>query len=97
MLMNYPLNETGKRIQNYVFNFSDFLGAGNFSKCYKGFNEITRTYFYEVIRRNRCHQNYLIELIEIQKALRTPLPINRNSQKTQSPKCTKMLLNLHQQ
>ena len=39
--MNHPVNELGKKIQNYIFNYSDFLGAGNFSKCYKGFNELT--------------------------------------------------------
>lgn len=43
--MNIPITETGKRIQNYVFNYSDFLGAGNFSKCYKGYHEITSKYY----------------------------------------------------
>ena len=42
--MNIPITETGKRIQNYVFNYADFLGAGNFSKCYKGSNVITSTF-----------------------------------------------------
>ena len=26
---------TCKKIQNYIFNFSDLLGQGNFSKVYK--------------------------------------------------------------
>lgn len=30
-----------KRIQNYLFNFVDLLGKGNFSSVYKGINEIT--------------------------------------------------------
>lgn len=32
---------TCKKIQNYIFNFSDLLGQGNFSKVYKAHNEIT--------------------------------------------------------
>jgi hypothetical protein len=32
---------TGKKIENYVFNYSDFLGKGNFSKCYKARNTLT--------------------------------------------------------
>jgi hypothetical protein len=35
---------TGKKIENYVFNYSDFLGNGNFSKCYKALNTKTGTY-----------------------------------------------------
>jgi hypothetical protein len=55
--MNIPITETGKRIQNYVFNYSDFLGAGNFSKCYKGYNELTSTSFLIVSRRSRRYQD----------------------------------------
>lgn len=34
-----------KKIQNYIFKFSDMLGQGNFSKVYKAHHEITSTYF----------------------------------------------------
>jgi len=34
---------SGKKIENYVFNYSDFLGNGNFSKCYKARNTKTST------------------------------------------------------
>lgn len=30
-----------KKIQNYIFKFSDLLGQGNFSKVYKAHNEVT--------------------------------------------------------
>ena len=36
---------TCKKIQNYIFNFSDLLGQGNFSKVYKAHNEITSTHY----------------------------------------------------
>jgi hypothetical protein len=32
---------TCKKIQNYIFNFSDLLGQGNFSKVYKAHHELT--------------------------------------------------------
>lgn len=41
--MNGGLPHTGKKIENYVFNYSDFLGNGNFSKCYKATNTKTST------------------------------------------------------
>jgi hypothetical protein len=34
---------TCKKIQNYIFNFNDLLGQGNFSKVYRAHNEITST------------------------------------------------------
>ncbi len=34
-----------KKIQNYIFKFSDLLGQGNFSKVYKAFHEITSILF----------------------------------------------------
>jgi hypothetical protein len=30
-----------KKIQNYIFKFSDLLGQGNFSKVYRAYHEIT--------------------------------------------------------
>jgi hypothetical protein len=30
-----------KKIQNYIFKFSDILGKGNFSKVYRAHHEIT--------------------------------------------------------
>lgn len=30
-----------KKIQNYIYKFSDEIGKGNFSKVYKGLNEKT--------------------------------------------------------
>ena len=30
-----------KKIQNYVFDLNDILGAGNFSKVYKAMNQTT--------------------------------------------------------
>jgi len=32
-----------KKIQNYIFKFSDLLGQGNFSKVYKAHHELTST------------------------------------------------------
>jgi hypothetical protein len=34
-----------KKIQNYIFNFNDLLGQGNFSKVYKARNEVTSMNF----------------------------------------------------
>ncbi len=36
-----PDGPTCKKIQNYIFKFSDLLGQGNFSKVYKAHHEIT--------------------------------------------------------
>ncbi len=33
-----PINNTTKKIQNYVFKLNEVLGKGNFSKVYKGHN-----------------------------------------------------------
>lgn len=39
-----PSNEPiCKKIQNYIFKFTDLLGKGNFSKVYKAQHEITST------------------------------------------------------
>jgi hypothetical protein len=34
---------TCKKIQNYIFKYSDLLGKGNYSKVYEAYNEITST------------------------------------------------------
>ena len=34
-------NITTKKIQDYIYNFNDLLGQGNFSKVYKGVHEKT--------------------------------------------------------
>ncbi len=35
--------QTGKKIEHYIFNYADFIGKGNFSKCYKATDTRTRT------------------------------------------------------
>jgi serine/threonine protein kinase len=35
-----------KKIQNYIFKFSDLLGQGNFSKVYKAHHEITSKFHF---------------------------------------------------
>lgn len=40
-----PAAETGKKIQNYVYNYSDMIGKGNFAKVYRGHNIKTSTLF----------------------------------------------------
>lgn len=34
-----------KKIQNYIFKFSDLLGQGNFSKVYKAHHELSSTQY----------------------------------------------------
>lgn len=36
-----PVNNTTKKIQNYQFKLNEVLGKGNFSKVYRGVNELT--------------------------------------------------------
>jgi len=43
---NLPPEITCKKIQNYIFNFNDQIGQGNFSKVYKAHNEVTSTILY---------------------------------------------------
>jgi hypothetical protein len=38
-----PATETGKKIQNYIYNYSDLIGKGNFAKVYRGHNIKTST------------------------------------------------------
>lgn len=35
--------ETGKRIKNYIYNYSDLIGRGNFARVYRGVNQKTST------------------------------------------------------
>ena len=35
-----------KKISNYIFRFEDKIGQGNFSKVYKGFNQLTSKQFF---------------------------------------------------
>jgi hypothetical protein len=49
----------GKKIENYVFNYADFLGSGNFSKCYKATHSITRTFL------NYVEEAVAIKIVEL--------------------------------
>jgi hypothetical protein len=40
-----PPPNTTKKIQNYQFKLNDVLGKGNFSKVYRGVNELNSTLF----------------------------------------------------
>lgn len=43
----YPYNQnTTKKIQNYQFKLNEVLGKGNFSKVYRGINELNSTIFH---------------------------------------------------
>jgi hypothetical protein len=33
-----------KKIQDYIYRFSDQIGMGNFSKVFKGINQVTSTH-----------------------------------------------------
>lgn len=41
-----------KKIDNYVFNFDELLGQGNFSKVYRGRHELTSTVQSTQMRRS---------------------------------------------
>ena len=45
-----PEGPTCKKIQKYIFKFSDLLGQGNFSKVYKAHHEITGNTFVKAIQ-----------------------------------------------
>jgi hypothetical protein len=36
--------ETGKKIKNYLYQYADKIGHGNFAKVYKGINMSTSTF-----------------------------------------------------
>jgi hypothetical protein len=35
-------NETGKKIKNFIYQYSDLIGKGNFARVYKGLKLNTR-------------------------------------------------------
>ena len=35
-------SQTGKKIKNFIYQYSDIIGKGNFAKVYKGLNLNTR-------------------------------------------------------
>jgi len=39
----YLQPQTGKKIKNYIYEYGDLIGKGNFAKVYKGYNLHTRT------------------------------------------------------
>ena len=39
----YMPPQTGKKIKNYIYEYGDLIGKGNFAKVYKGHNLNTRT------------------------------------------------------
>lgn len=43
-----------KKIQNYIFKFTDLLGQGNFSKVYKAHHELTSTNINYLRLNSRC-------------------------------------------
>lgn len=90
-----PSNEpVCKKIQNYIFKFTDLLGKGNFSKVYKAHHEITSTHM-SIPRRNRSHKNNLTKLPKIAKVIRTTLLLNRRAEKTKPSQYPAMLLSFH--
>jgi len=39
--------ETGKKIKNYIYNYNDQIGKGNFAKVYRGTNTKTSTLLFK--------------------------------------------------
>lgn len=39
-------SEAGKKVKNYIYQYADLIGNGNFAKVYKGINLNTSTLFY---------------------------------------------------
>lgn len=35
-------SETGKKVKNFIYQYADLIGKGNFAKVYKGMNLNTR-------------------------------------------------------
>lgn len=51
-----PPPNTTKKIQNYQFKLNEVLGKGNFSKVYRGINELNSTHCLSNRRLARSHQ-----------------------------------------
>ena len=85
-----------KKIQNYIFNFNDLLGKGNFSKVYKAHNEVTSILMI-ICRRNRGDKNSRAQQPQKQKIIITALFWDINPKKTEPSERDEVLLSLHQQ
>jgi hypothetical protein len=72
-----PEGPTCKKIQNYIFKFSDLLGQGNFSKVYKARHEITGTLSILIVFRLNCsHQDSRTKLPKIKETRRAFVFLN---------------------
>lgn len=69
-----------KKIQNYIFKFSDLLGQGNFSKVYRAHHEISSKPSIS-LRWNSCHKNRRAWVPEEQKTRGTSFLVNWRTQK----------------
>jgi len=89
---------TCKKIQNYIFKFSDLLGQGNFSKVYKAHHEITSkfTVLFD-FRWSSCHKDRWTKLSQVKKTIITPFLRNQRPQKAKSSQHPQMLLSFYQQ
>ncbi len=90
---NQPLY---KRIDNYVFNFDDMLGQGNFSKVYRGRHQITST-LYTKYRWDSSHKSYITQFVEVKKTIIIVILINWCVEKIKSSQYTKVLLSIYEQ
>ena len=85
-----------KKIQNYIFKFSDLLGQGNFSKVYRAHHEISSKPSIS-LRWNCCNKNRRAWVPEEQKTWGTSFLLNWRTQKAKSPQCAQMLWGFHKQ
>ena len=78
-----------KKIQNYIFKFSDLLGQGNFSKVYRAHNELTSKTSINT-RLNSGHKDSRTVVPQEQEALGAALLVDRRAKKTQPPQRPQM-------